>query len=496
MSVKDLSHPVDTVTQPVFILMETGFIVRNLLLGTFAESLADRAPILIAVPDPHDPRLHSALPHPQIQLTQYLKPDPSAIDGIGALLHFPSLMYRVKQVEKASASMALQTKLFDGGGRVGRQKQLTREVLLGVSRVVKAAGANGWLDSRYLEAIRGWTITRQWHETFRARRPCAVISTMLTHALPKAPSYDLPAVVAAHDLGIPVGTLVQSWDNLSSKSSLLPPWLDAIWTWSAFMRDELREFHPRVPIERVAVVGSPQFDFHRDPGILQPRQTFMRALDLDPARPMIVIGTGTAVWLPQEPQIVATLIRDLRTALPDCQILVRLHPKDHGERWTPFRTDLEREGVVLQMTSPETHMDAGGFIPPLDFYREQVNTLHHAAVVLNTASTLTVDAAIVDCPVISLGYDIVPDDRFPEGRAWAYNNSTHFGNLVKTGGVWVVRSQEECVTAVKAYLADRGLHRAGRARIVEIAAGTVDGGAGERLADAVLALSESTRALV
>ena len=104
------------------------------------------------------------------------------------------------------------------------------------------------------------------------------------------------------------------------------------------------------------------------------------------------------------------------------------------------RPRLEKLGAVLQVTAPTTHMDEGGSGPLKEFFRDQVNCLYHAAVVLNTASTLTVDASILDRPVICFAYDAVPDEKFPEGRALAYSQSTHYSPLVATDGVKVVRS--------------------------------------------------------
>jgi hypothetical protein len=135
-------------------------------------------------------------------------------------------------------------------------------------------------------------------------------------------------------------------------------------------------------------------------------------------------------------------------------------------------------------------MDEGGFVPPKEFFRDQVNCLHHAAVVLNTASTLTVDASILDRPVICFGYDAVPDAKFPEGRALAYSRSAHYTPLVATGGVRVVRSLQDCLQTIAAYLEDPALDRAGRQEIVAKVMGRCDGGAGERLAADVLAMAK------
>jgi hypothetical protein len=295
-------------------------------------------------------------------------------------------------------------------------------------------------------------------------------------------------VVAARQRGIPSGTLVQSWDNLSSKTAVLPPWLERYWTWSDAMSRELLSLNPRISANRVRVVGSPQFDFHRRPELLEPREQYLPRLGLDPSLPYIAIGTGTRVWMPNEPETVARMVVAIRGTLPRCQVLIRLHPKDDGARWEPLWPVLRANGAAIQHTAPPVHMDLGGFVPPREFYRDQVNCLAHAAVVLNTASTLTVDAAILDRPVICIAYDVIPDARFPEGRALAYSRSTHYSHLVETGGVWVVHSEEECIQAIGRYLDDPALHRDGRKRIATTVTGEPDGGAGQRLAEDVLNL--------
>ena len=210
---------------------------------------------------------------------------------------------------------------------------------------------------------------------------------------------------------------------------------------------------------------------------------------LNPKKPYILIGTGTRSWLPHEPDTVLRLARRLKSDMPHIQILLRLHPKDDGSRWDDFRKALNSLGVIFQKTFPARHMDFGGFVPPEQFFQEQINSIRHAAVVINSASSMTVDAAILDRPVISVGYDVISDSKYPEGRAWFYNNSVHFGSLVETGGVWVVRSENECVHAIKTYLDNPSLHRLERRKIVEKVTGEADGMAGIRLAQEVLHLA-------
>lgn len=477
---------------PILLLAWSGFIIRNLLLGTFVDAVIGRRRLVVAVQNPRDERLREVVAGKPIELIDFPQKLWTGRRPLQRLLLWQTYMYHFKQAEKGTKAIEIQARLYDSQRsrlRTAFNRSLTR-----TGRLIKHLGLMGWVENRYLASIARWPVTVKWSEILERHRPAAVLSSMLTLTTQDWVSCDLPVVLAARARGIPCGTLVQSWDNLSSKTSVLPPWLDRYWTWSPAMSEELLTLNPRVSAERVRIVGSPQFDFHSRPDLVEPRERYLGRLGLDPARPVIVIGTGTAVRMPQEPATVVRLIRALEAALPKCQALVRLHPKDDGSRWAALRPKLLTLGAVIQETAPPVHMDEGGFVPPREFYRDQVNCLVHAAVVLNTSSTLTVDSAILDRPVVCLAYDLAPDPLFPEGRAWAYAKSTHYARLVETGGVAVVRSEEECVRAIRNYLEEPDRDREGRRRIVNVVTSDSDGGAGERLAAEVLALANGTQA--
>jgi hypothetical protein len=141
------------------------------------------------------------------------------------------------------------------------------------------------------------------------------------------------------------------------------------------------------------------------------------------------------------------------------------------------------------VTAPTKHMDEGGFRLPEDFYGEQIATLENAAVVINTASTLTVDASLLDRPVVSIAYDLFPDQDFPEGRSSAFNSSTHFAPLIELGGVVKAKSPEHLLRVIERYIEDPSIDSEGRSRIVHHVLGSASGDSGVRLAAEVLRLS-------
>jgi hypothetical protein len=156
-------------------------------------------------------------------------------------------------------------------------------------------------------------------------------------------------------------------------------------------------------------------------------------------------------------------------------------------RWRASSGELEKLGAVFQVTAPSKHMDQGGFQDPIRFFEIQTATIANAAVVLNFASTLTVDAAILDRPVVCVGWDARPDALFPEGRSIRYAHSSHYAPLVATGGVRVARSASEAVAIVARYLDDPGLDAEARRLLVDEVAEHIGEG-GVRFGDAVLRL--------
>ncbi len=476
--------------KPVLLLAETGIVIRNLLLGTFTDEILRVRPLVVAVPNPDDPRLRDVIAGKAITLVPYfLDIPPPAKTRLDRIKNPQELMYRFKLAEKATSEDDIEISMkYDGTptsliGRIGIR------ALLGTGKLIARAGWMRHLDDLFMRHIASRPTARRWVELIRDIDPAVVVSTTLTLCGKSRPSQDLQPVLAARSLGIPCGTLVQSWDNLTSKTSVLPPDLDRYWTWSGLMSAQLQSMYPRIEPDHVVVVGSPQFDFHQVEGA-DDRQTFIGGLGLDPARPVVLFGTGTPFRCPYEHLQVIELAEQLKLRAPHIQLLVRTHPKDDGTRWAELDDKIRSLGVVLQRTAPMKHMDAGGFVPPREFYREQVNALTHASVVVNLSSTLTVDASVLDRPVICIAYDTVSDPRWPEGIALMFSRSNHYGPLVRTGGVRVVTSVHACVDDILRYVNDPTLERAGRRKIVETVVGFADGGAGHRLANEVSQLAE------
>jgi len=475
--------------RPVLLLAHGGFVVRNLLLGTFAERVMLERPLLAAVIDPHEPELLRRFAGRPIRFLELEAEPGRELSTLEKMRTLRTLTYYFQIGAKGTRGVEMAERLYDGNHSWAGDS--AARLLKGIGFLLQRLRLLGPFESFYLRRARRWPITQTWMRILEREWPSVVVSSMLTLAKKFHPSVDLPPLIAAHELGIPCGMLVQSWDNLSTKMGVLPIWLDRYWTWSAGMSRELGTLYPHLPAERFCVVGSPQFDFHRRPELLVDRRLHAESLGLDPARRYVLIGTGTPKSLPQEHLVVMSLIRRLAQQWPEVQVLLRLHPKDYSERWQSLTPELEALGTIVRRTTTERHLDEGAVVSPFDFYREQANDLKHAALVINSSSTLTVDAALLDKPVICLAYDAGEKDHlFPEGRARAFAGGSHYAPLVATGGIALAADEDQTLAAAASYLENPALHAEGRRRIVELVTATPNGGAGEQLASEALALAE------
>lgn len=476
--------------KPVLLLAETGFIIRNLLLGHFADEISKKRKLIVAVQHPNDPNLLEIVKERNIELIPFpFEPYTDTRNNWQRLVSWDNLIYGLRQAKKNNESLKIQSRLFEGV-KSWKKSQIGRISLL-LGKVFIFLHLDNLIEDYYINKyIARKPITLAWIEILKEIKPEVLFSSMLTHSLRFRCSTDLPMIVAARMLGIKTCCLVQSWDNLSSKTSILPQWVDRYYSWSQTMSEELLSYNKRISPSQVEIVGSPQFDFHLEKKLLIPRDEFLRKRGLNPDKTFVLIGTGTATWMPDEMEKMVQLCRRIAQDIPEIQVLIRLHPKDSGERWEPFKEAFSVLNVRLQYTSPSTHMDDGGFIPPLDYYREQINTIYYSSVVINSSSSLTVDAAILDKPVICIAYDLKPDPLFPEGRSFSYSNSTHFSKLVKTGGAWIVTSEDACIEAIRAYLINSKLFFKERVKLVETVVDQIKLKAGKRLSKSVLKLSD------
>jgi len=277
---------------------------------------------------------------------------------------------------------------------------------------------------------------------------------VLVSPLVEPASDQVDLVRAAHALGIRVGTLVASWDNLTNKGDLrVPTGLVAVW--NETQKNEAIRLH-RVAPEAIVVTGAQAFDRWFERSVTRPREVFCREVGLPSAAPF-VIYTGSSIFIARaeaEVPFVRRWIEALRAsadpAIRNLNVLVRPHPYN-GRAWPPDALAGER-GVAV--------WPRGGFDPVDETQRAgYFDSLFHSAAVVGINTSAMIEATIIGRPVLSI--------EAPE-FAGTQDGTLHFRYLrPENGGFLRVASTfDEHVRQLSGVLADPESARAELARFV------------------------------
>ena len=275
-----------------------------------------------------------------------------------------------------------------------------------------------------------------------------------------------------------------SWDNFTNK--LLPVRrVDRLIVWNTLMQQQAVDLHGYEP-EDIRIAGAPQWDLYFRDGTFVAREAFFRRIGADPARKLVALTTTPRALYAHHDHVLRVLIEALasRAWRHDAQLLVRLHPRDDLDAYAavngtphviiekPFRPTVRAgDGLAIDFT--------------VDNQLHLANTMRHSDIVVNVASTLAVEAAIVDTPVVNIAFD--GEQRLEWARsARRYYRFTHYVNVTRHGAVRVAETPAQLVEAIGRYLDEPSLDREGRRRVALEQCEFLDGRAAERVAGFVV----------
>jgi len=306
-----------------------------------------------------------------------------------------------------------------------------------------------------------------------------------------------PFILQAEKVGIPVVGMVASWDNLTSKG-VIDTDFDRVLIWNSLMKEEVLRYYPSYSEDQVVPIGVPRFEVYkrRLPPQFE-REPFLRGLGLDPARRTLLFANSPISFFPEQPQVIRHICAAMQDgSLPsDLQLLIRCHPRDLFEVYEQFnaldhvRVWYPPELQKNRLASAEGQRPASMYewLPDADILWTLAAMLRHSAVSINVASTMTVDAALCDVPVVSVAYDGDVTKSYYDSVEAAYEYS-HQQYIVGIGANTICRSREEFIAAIRSFLHDPSKLRAERRILAQAACQFYDGNAVERLVDSLVEL--------
>jgi hypothetical protein len=301
---------------------------------------------------------------------------------------------------------------------------------------------------------------------------------------------EMPLLRAARRRGIPVMAVDLSWDHLTLKGHTMQR-MDRLVVWNDHLRREAISYHGYAPAQ-LRVSGVPQFDhYFRREGLVS-REAFFARIGADPARKLVTFATVPQSRHPYQAAIVAEIAaagRDGKLGVP-VTVLVRLHPQDTTEAYAALQG--APHVIVEKPFTPSEH-DPYGIEPSADDRVHQANTLEHSDVVINMASTISIEACIFDTPVVNFSYEGTTPPPLPLA-ARRYYFYEHYKRIVAAGAVKVAEDMPSLLAAIGRYLASPEEDRDGRRRVIDSECGFTDGRAGERVGELVAEFVEESAA--
>ncbi len=293
--------------------------------------------------------------------------------------------------------------------------------------------------------------------------------------------------------GIPNMTVIVGWDNSSSYNV---PGADVQWAtcWSDLQKQELvlgSDWDPA----RVHVGGIPSYDGYFRKQWQMPRETYFKLHGLDPHRKLISYASSFVHFAPNFPNVeaLARLVSSGSLSEP-CQLLIRLHPSHFQDKPKIFAEerqrifDLEKKYPHVHVVQPVALGGSLGYYGGEDM-DEKSSMMAHSDVVVTVYSTMLVETAVHDTPMIAAVIDT------PGG----WNKPGKFSLSLKEIGDWpthqrfreakagrVAQNETELRQTLNAYLADPSLDSAQRRKFVEAEITFTDGTSGRRTAQYIL----------
>jgi hypothetical protein len=298
--------------------------------------------------------------------------------------------------------------------------------------------------------------------------------------------------------GIPNMTVIVGWDNSSSYNV---PGADVQWAtcWSQLQKDELVYGSDWKP-ERVNIGGIPSYDGYFRKQWLMPRDEYFKLHGLDPNRKLISYASSFVHFAPNFPNIeaLAKLVSADSLAEPS-QLLIRLHPSHFQDKPKIFAEERQRV-FELEKKYPHVHVvqpvALGG---SLGYYGgedmdEKSSMMAYSDVVVTVYSTMLVETAVHDTPMIAATIDV------PGG----WNKKGKFSLSLKEIGDWpthlrfrmakagrVASNEAELRDALDMYLKDRSIDSKERCKFVEDEITFTDATSGKRTAEFILKVLNS-----
>lgn len=292
---------------------------------------------------------------------------------------------------------------------------------------------------------------------------------------------------AAKQQGIHTVIHLLSWDNVTSKG-IFPVIPNRFVAWGNVMREEIKEYYG-IGDELIYPCGVPHFDHHLKVKATPNFAPLLQELNLNPTQPYIFYAMSSPRFAPHEIDIVEWLSKEIAASAfgNELQMIVRPHPQNvqgslADRSWIKRLDNLCHARV--QIDYPQLNKSKVRWSMKASDMDHLSNLLAGCSVCINSGSTVSIDALVMDKPVVLSSFD-GEKDLYYWKSARRLIDYPHQRKFVDFGGVSVVHSYEELKNQLVQYLEDPTYNQALRQKTLFEECGVNDGQATERVVRAM-----------
>jgi hypothetical protein len=294
--------------------------------------------------------------------------------------------------------------------------------------------------------------------------------------------------------GVRTVAAIVGWDNPSSYNLNGAP-IDYITCWSEIQKEELvlgSDWEP----QRVNISGIPAYDGYFLHSWLIPREEYFRQHGLDPQRRLLSYACSFETLHPNFPNMTAIIELVNNDELDEpCQLLIRFHPNH-------FIAGSRFEGERKKVTEYVRHMPHVHIVEPVSLggglghysgedMPEKASMMAWSDVFLTVYSTMVVETAIHDRPIISVtidtpgGWNMQDVYSLPLTAIGDWPTHQRFR---ESGAGRVATNKEEVRELVNFYLKDPAADSEKQRKFIQDECTFTDGSAGRRTGEYLLSL--------
>ena len=279
-----------------------------------------------------------------------------------------------------------------------------------------------------------------------------------------------------------------SWDNITSKG-IFPVIPDQFIVWGQVMFEELKEYYGTTD-RNIHICGVPHFDNHIQVKQQPNYKPLIQDLGLNSELPYLFVAMSSPRFAPYEIEIVEWLAQAIQKNEfgEKMQLIVRPHPQNvqgslADKKWVKRLDNLIGERVTVdypQLVNSKVRWS----MRKTDMNRLS-NLLAGCSICLNSGSTVSIDALMLDKPVILTSFD-GDKELYYWKSARRLIDYPHQKKFVGLGGAKAVHSYEDLKKTIQKYIVDPNYDIAKRRKALAMECYLNDGQSTNRVIEAML----------